>query len=103
MITYLGLKKINEVIPEEQFHLLCQTFDHLNKDGFEITNKSIIKILDHVKDKLDKEVCSKINYSFFEWSNKMLDTKLFHKIKQLVHNRHQLLFACNILILLTDS
>jgi predicted nucleotidyltransferase len=75
--AYLGLKKINEVIPKEQFYWLCQASDHLNKEGFRIANEYIIKILNFVADKLDEEVRSKINLRFLEWNKNMLKDKLF--------------------------
>ncbi len=75
--AYLGLKKINETIPEEQFSWVLFTSANLNKEGFDIANDYIIKILDYVAENINDDVKCLLNIKFFEWIKRNLNTKLF--------------------------
>lgn len=75
--AYLGLKKINEIVPDEQFSWLMLITDNLNKDGFTIANSYIIKILDFVVENIEEDIKCLFNLPFFEWMKLNLNTTLF--------------------------
>lgn len=75
--AYLGLKKINEIIPEEQFAWINSASANLNKESFSTANDSIIKILEYVVENIDAEVKCMFNLQFFEWLKRKLKTTLF--------------------------
>ncbi len=75
--AYLGLKKINEIIPEEQFSWVMYASANLNKEGFSTANDYIIKILDYVVENIKDDVKCLFNIKFFEWIKRNLKTKLF--------------------------
>ncbi len=75
--AYLGLKKINEIIPEEQFNWLVLASDNLNKDGFTLANSYIIKILDFVVENIEEDIKCLLNLPFFEWMKANLNNTLF--------------------------
>ncbi|SHO48451.1 nucleotidyltransferase domain-containing protein [Anaerocolumna xylanovorans] len=75
--AYLGLKKINEVIPEEQFIWLTEASANLNKEGFSKANGYIIKILEFVIGNMEDDVKCLFNLKFFEWMKVNLNTTLF--------------------------
>lgn len=75
--AYLGLKKINDIIPEEYFSWLMLASANLNKEGFSTTNDYIIKILDYVVENINDDIKSLFNIKFFEWIKSNLKTKLF--------------------------
>lgn len=75
--AYLGLKKINDIIPEEQFTWLKEASANLNKEGFSRALGYIIKILEFVVDNVDDEVKCLFNLKFFEWIKINLNTTLF--------------------------
>lgn len=75
--AYLGLKKINEVIPGEQFLWLTEASSNLNEEGFCKANDYIIKILDFIIQNIGDDVKSLFNLKFFEWMKVNLNTTLF--------------------------
>lgn len=75
--AYLGLKKINEILPEEQYKWLEEASSHLNKNGFQTANNYIIKILDYVSENIEDSIKSKFDYRFFNWMKKNINSKLF--------------------------
>ncbi|MDF2844873.1 MAG: polymerase beta domain protein region [Herbinix sp.] len=75
--AYLGLKKINEIVPDEQFSWLMLITDNLNKDGFTTANSYIIKILDFVVENIEEDIKCLFNLPFFEWMKLNLNTTLF--------------------------
>lgn len=77
--AYLGLKKINEIIPAKQFHWLCTASDNLSEDGFATANSYIIKMLEFVIDHIDEGIKSQFNLRFFDWVKEGLGTRLFVK------------------------
>jgi predicted nucleotidyltransferase len=77
--AYLGLKKINEVIPEEQYMWLEEASNNLNKSGFQTATNYIIRILEYVSENIEDNIRSEFNYRFFNWVKNNLNTKLFAK------------------------
>lgn len=77
--AYLGLKKINEIVPKEQFTWILSASANLNKEGFCLANDYIIKILDYVVVNINDDVKGQFNIDFYEWIKRNLNTKLFVK------------------------
>lgn len=75
--AYLGLKKINEVLPAELYRLIEAASKNLNEDGYGIANKNIITILEHIEENIDKDIRSGFNLNFLEWIKKNLNVILF--------------------------
>ncbi|MFU0828206.1 MAG: NTP-transf-2 domain-containing protein [Lachnoclostridium sp.] len=75
--AYLGLKKINEIIPKEQFSWIMSASSNLNKDDFSAAIDSIITILEYVVNNIDEDIRRLFNIKFFEWIKENLKTKLF--------------------------
>lgn len=73
----MGLKKINDIIPEEQFSWVILASANLNKEGFSIANNYIIKILEYVVANINDDVKCMFNIQFFEWIKRNLKTTLF--------------------------
>ena len=44
--TFLGLKKINEIIPPAQYQLLEDAYSYLGKDSFDKSNDCLIRVLE---------------------------------------------------------
>lgn len=77
--AYLGLKKINEILPTEQYSLIEKASHNLNRDGFQTANSCIIKLLDYAAQNLAEELKPTLNYKFFNWTKNNINTKLFLK------------------------
>lgn len=75
--AYLGLKKINEVLPKEQYLWLEEASNNLNKDGYKIANGKIITILEHIVEHIEDDIKEKLNIEFLEWVKKNLNGRLF--------------------------
>ncbi|MDF2540392.1 MAG: hypothetical protein K0S47_110 [Herbinix sp.] len=75
--AYLGLKKINEIIPTEQFSWLSEASANMNKEGFLVGTNYIIKILDYVVQHIDNDIRSRLNLTFFQWIKANLGSSLF--------------------------
>jgi predicted nucleotidyltransferase len=65
--AYLGLKRINEVIPKELFSWVVEASGNLNKEGFWVANDYIIKILDYIIENIDQDIKSLLNLNFLQW------------------------------------
>lgn len=76
--AYLGLKKINEVIPKKQYLWLEEASENLNKKGYKIANDRIVTILDYIAENInDDDIKSKFNIKFLEWMKINLNGILF--------------------------
>lgn len=75
--AYLRLKKINEVIPEEQYMWLEEASSNLNQQGYQRAVQLIIQILDYVVKQLSTEDKSGFNFVFFQWIKRQLGNTLF--------------------------
>lgn len=75
--AYLGLKKINEVLPVEKYLWLEEASENLNKKGYKIANEKIITILEHVIENIDEDISHKFNISFLEWIKENLNRIIF--------------------------
>lgn len=78
-LAYLGLKKINEIIPEEQFTWIKEASENLNANGFRLSNETIIKILEYFCNNVDDECKKLLDLHFFEWVKCKLHSQLFHQ------------------------
>lgn len=75
--AYLGLKKINQIIPKEQYKILEKASENLNKDGFQFSNVCILAILEFVLDNLEPEIKESFNLKFYDWIKKNININLF--------------------------
>ncbi|HEX3076007.1 MAG TPA: nucleotidyltransferase domain-containing protein [Lachnospiraceae bacterium] len=77
--AYLGLKKINEIIPQEQYSWLLGASENLNREGFQLANENLLRILDFVADNIDESIRTKLDYKFLGWIKENINKKLFNK------------------------
>lgn len=75
--TFLGLKKINEIIPAEQYLLLEDAYGYLGKDSFDKSNECLIRALDVFIANSTKSLKSKLDMSLFDWIKANLGSLLF--------------------------
>lgn len=81
--AYLGLKKINEILPKEQFDWLQEASDHLHREGFYKALENIMKMLDYVLSQLDSKIKEELNSKFLKWMKENLFETLFRKDEEL--------------------
>ena len=77
--TYLGLKKINEIIPCKQYLWIEEASKNLNESGYPLALYKIIKILNYVTDNIDKDIKNLFNLEFFNWMKEKLENQLFQQ------------------------
>jgi predicted nucleotidyltransferase len=65
--AYLGLKRINAVIPEEQFSWIVEASANFNEEGFRTANGFIVKILEYIIEHIELDVKDLFNLKFFQW------------------------------------
>jgi predicted nucleotidyltransferase len=75
--AYLGLKKLNEKIPSEQYSWVEEAYKNLREDGFTIANAYVIRILEFVLENLEEEMKGAFDLNFFRWLKENLHTILF--------------------------
>lgn len=75
--AYLGLKKINEIIPAEQFEWLCGAASGMNKESANKIMDCLIKILDYIIDNYPTEISEKFNLKFYYWIKENTGISLF--------------------------
>lgn len=78
-LAYLGLKKLNEIIPKEQYLLIEQAYQNLNKDGFQTANKLILAILEFIISNIEEEIKKEFNFKFYNWVKANINVNLFAK------------------------
>lgn len=75
--SYLGLKKINEILPQEEYALVESAYANLNKDGFHRANTYILEMLELIFNSMEDSVCSACNIKFYEWCKENVNVTLF--------------------------
>ncbi|BCJ95778.1 hypothetical protein acsn021_33470 [Anaerocolumna cellulosilytica] len=75
--AYLGLKKLNELIPEEQYNWVEGAYKNLTPEGFTIANAYIIRILEFVLENLSEEIIGVFDLKFLQWIKDNLHAVLF--------------------------
>lgn len=75
--AYLRLKKINEVIPEEQYMWLEEASENLNQQGYQRAIQLIIQILDYVVQQLSEEDMDGFNFEFLKWIKAQIGNTIF--------------------------
>lgn len=75
--TYLGLKKINEILPREEYMLIESAYANMNEDGFQQTNRDILAMLEIALQRLPKKVIELCNMKFYNWCNANVNVTLF--------------------------
>lgn len=77
--AFLGLKKINEILPAEEYCLIEKAFANLNEDGFQKANEYILNMFDIVYRDMKDSVRHDCNHKFYEWCKKNVNITLFSK------------------------
>ncbi len=77
IFTFLGLKKINEIIPHEQYMLLENAFVYLGKLEFQKANDCIMKAMDVFIETCSSEMKDKLNMKLYQWVKSNLNRTLF--------------------------
>lgn len=77
--SFLGLKKINEILPTEEYALIEEAFANLNKDGFQKANEYLLKMFDIIFMDMKDNVRHACNRKFYEWCKKNVNVTLFSK------------------------
>ncbi len=75
--AFLGLKKINEIIPSEQYQLLEDAYTYLGKNGFQKSNECLIEALELIISQSNTSLKEKLDLKLFEWIKDSLKTFLF--------------------------
>jgi predicted nucleotidyltransferase len=77
--AFLGLKKINEILPADEYALIEEAFANLNKDGFQRANQYILKMFEIIIGDMNDSVRCACNRKFYEWCKKNVNVTLFSK------------------------
>ena len=75
--AYLGLKKINEIIPYEQFEWINQASYNLFNHEYRKSGAEIIKILEYVIKNIDEDIKNEFDMKFFCWVKNNLGSIIF--------------------------
>ncbi len=75
--AFLGLKKINEIIPPQQYRLLEAAYAHLGKDGFSRSNGYLIRTLEAFITHTDASMQGRLDMQLFAWVKGNLGGLLF--------------------------
>ena len=75
--AFLGLKKINEVIPAEDYQLLEGIYASLGRGDFSEAAQAILNALDAFLANADADLASKLDTRFLSWAKESLGTTLF--------------------------
>jgi len=75
--AFLGLKKINEIIPAEQYQLLEDAYSYLRRDAFDKANDCLIRALEVFVEHSADSLMSKLDMRFFAWVKENLGSLLF--------------------------
>ena len=75
--AFLGLKKINEIIPPEEYQLLEDAYSCLGRDGFARANDYLIRILEVFIAHGDDSLKEKLDMRLFAWVKENLGKLLF--------------------------
>ena len=77
--AFLGLKKINEVIPAEDYQLLEAIYASLGRGDFLEAAQAILNVLDAFLVNADDGLAAKLDARFLTWAKESLGTLLFAK------------------------
>lgn len=75
--AFLGLKKINEVIPAEDYQLLEAIYVSLGRGDFLEAAQAILNVLDAFLANTDDGLAAKLDVRFLTWAKESLGTTLF--------------------------
>ncbi|SHM66030.1 hypothetical protein SAMN02746066_02788 [Anaerosporobacter mobilis DSM 15930] len=75
--AFLGLKKINEILPEDEYALIEAAYANLNQDGFQKANTYILKMLEIILDSMEESERNACNLKFYEWCKENVNVTLF--------------------------
>ena len=75
--AFLGLKKINEVIPAEDYQLLEAIYASLGSGDFLEAAQAILDVLDAFLANADDGLAAKLNVRFLTWAKESLGAALF--------------------------
>lgn len=75
--AFLGLKKINEIIPREQYQLLEDAYTYLGKNSFDRSNDCLIRALEVFIARSDDMLKDKLDMRLFAWVKECLGSLLF--------------------------
>ena len=75
--AFLGLKKINEIIPPEEYRLLAAAYAHQGKGDFGRANACLMRALEVFLAQADVTLKEKLNLRLFAWVKESLGTLLF--------------------------
>ena len=80
--AFLGLKKINEIIPHDQYQLLETAYTHLGENGFQKSNECLIRVLEIFVSNAGDSLRNKLNMRLFDWIKGSLGCLLFPKMSE---------------------
>lgn len=75
--AFLGLKKINEIIPPEEYQLLADAYAFQGKGDFGRANARLMQALEVFLAQADAPLKEKLNLRLFTWVKESLGTLLF--------------------------
>ena len=75
--AFLGLKKINEIIPTEQYQLLENAYNYLREDTFDRANQCLVRALEIFILNSEGSLKNKLDMRLFAWVKENLGDLLF--------------------------
>lgn len=75
--AFLGLKKINEVVPAEDYQLFEDIYASLGRGDFPEAAQAILNVLDAFLANADEGLASRLDTRFLTWTKQSLGTLLF--------------------------
>lgn len=79
--AFLGLKKINEIIPYEEYQLLEDAYACLARDSFDRSNDCLVRALEVFIAHADDSLKDKLDMRLFAWVKESLGSLLFPQDK----------------------
>ena len=75
--AFLGLKKLNEIVPPERFRLVEEAYANLREGGFQRANECVMELLELFLNETEEAVKSALNLGFYRWMQKNINNTLF--------------------------
>lgn len=76
--AFLGLKKINQILPREEYELIETAYGCMNKEEFLKAMKALVAMLDLFVSRCEEEIRVELNLEFFAWIKENVGKTLFN-------------------------
>lgn len=82
--AFLGLKKLNEVVPAEDYRLFEDVYARVGRGDFPEAAQTILNVLDAFLASADEALASQLDTRFLAWAKRSLGTPLFAERKNVL-------------------